>query len=83
MAPIEMTAKTEQPETSHVDGKPETAQNRSTDKSTAGNLQQTISQADKLTEPATEAIIQEATLSRDDLPVKVFQPVPFVAERKE
>ncbi|CZT07741.1 uncharacterized protein RCO7_11233 [Rhynchosporium graminicola] len=83
MAPTEMTVKPEHPEASQVDGKPETAQSPSTDRSTAGYLQQTVSAANKLTDPATEEILQEATLGWDDLPVKVFQPVPFVAEWKE
>lgn len=63
MAPTETTAKPEQPESSQVDGKPETAQNPSTDPSTAGHLQQTVSGANKLTDPATEEILQEATSS--------------------
>lgn len=63
MAPTEMTAEPEQPESSKVDDKPETGQNPSTDPSTAGHLQQTVSEASKLTDPATEEILHRATSS--------------------
>jgi hypothetical protein len=63
MAPTETTAKPKQPESSKVDDKPETAQNPPTDPSTAGHLQQTVSGSSKLTDPATEEILQGATSS--------------------
>ncbi|TVY18839.1 hypothetical protein LARI1_G005641 [Lachnellula arida] len=56
MAPTETP---KQPESSKVDNKPETAQNPSTDPSTAGHLQQTVSGSN----PATEEILQGATSS--------------------
>ncbi|PVH70192.1 hypothetical protein DL98DRAFT_598024 [Cadophora sp. DSE1049] len=77
MAPPETTAKPEQPESSQVDGKRETAQNPSTDPSTTGHLQQTA------TDPAVEETLRATSSNWDDLPVKLFQPEPFVQEQKE
>ncbi|KAL5318086.1 hypothetical protein ACEPPN_015190 [Leptodophora sp. 'Broadleaf-Isolate-01'] len=82
MAPTEMTAKPEQPESSQVDGKRETAQNSSTEPATTEHLQRTVSEASELTDPAMEETLRGAS-SWDDLPVKVFEPAPFGDERKE
>ena len=61
MALTETTAKPEQPESSQVDGKRETAQNSSTDPATTEHLQRTVSEASELTDPATEKFLQGAS----------------------
>jgi len=55
MAPTEMTAKPKQPESSKVDDKHETVQNRSTDPSTTGHTQQST------TNPAIEETLRETS----------------------
>ncbi|KAH7393708.1 hypothetical protein BKA64DRAFT_710037 [Cadophora sp. MPI-SDFR-AT-0126] len=83
MAPTETTAKPKQPESSKVDDKTETAQNPSTDPATTGHLQQTVSKASELTDPAMEETLRVASPSWNDLPVKLFKPEPFAGERKK
>ncbi|KAG4411177.1 hypothetical protein IFR04_015689 [Cadophora malorum] len=68
MAPTDTAVKSKQPASSKVDDKPETAQSASTDPSSTGHLHQTVSEASKLTDTATEASFQGATSCyRDDL----------------
>ncbi|PVH70296.1 hypothetical protein DL98DRAFT_521711 [Cadophora sp. DSE1049] len=83
MAPTGTTAKPKQPEPPKVDHKPETAQNPSTDPATTGHLQRTVSKASELTDPAMEETLRVTSPSWDDLPVTLFEPEPFVGERKE
>ncbi|PVH71032.1 hypothetical protein DL98DRAFT_660883 [Cadophora sp. DSE1049] len=81
MAPTEKTAKPKQPEPPKVDDKSKTAQNPSTDPSTAGHLKQAASGSGNLTDPAMEETLRASSPSWDDLPEKLFEPTPF-EERK-
>ncbi|KAH7330024.1 hypothetical protein BKA65DRAFT_554022 [Rhexocercosporidium sp. MPI-PUGE-AT-0058] len=79
MAPTETPAKPEQPESPQVNGKRETAQNSSTDPATTEHLQRAVGGT---SDPAMEESLRTSS-SWDDLPVTLFEPEPFVSERKE